>query len=95
MGKLEAPPPMPDLSPILNVLETVTWEALDDEAWREVAALLVERVDVFGLGDYRMTWSAAGRSLAGVLGVALVNREECPSRLPPLDKSCGCTSAGQ
>ena len=67
MGKLKAPPPVPDLTPILNVLETVTWDGLDDEAWREVVALLVERVDVFGLGDYRLTWSAAGKSLGRVL----------------------------
>jgi hypothetical protein len=46
---------------------TLTWDGLDAEAWREVVALLVERVDALGLGDYRMTWSAAGRSLAGVL----------------------------
>ncbi len=67
MGKLEAPPPVPDLSPVMDVLEAVTWDALDDEAWREVVALLVERVDVFALGDYRLTWSAAGESLARIV----------------------------
>lgn len=71
MGKLETPPPPPDLAPVMDVLEAVTWDALDDEAWQEVVALLVERVEVAGLGDYRLTWSPAGRSLASVLVHAL------------------------
>ena len=67
LSKQEAPPPTPDLAPILDVLETLTWDSLDDEAWREVIALLMERVDVLGRGDYRLTWTDVGASLARVL----------------------------
>ena len=67
MGKLKAPPPAPDLTPILDVLETLTWDSLDAEAWQEVIALMMERVDVLGRGDYRLTWTDVGASLTRVL----------------------------
>ena len=51
----------------MDVLETLTWDILDLEAWREVVALLIQRVDVSGLGDYRMTWTDVGLSLGRVL----------------------------
>ncbi len=67
LAKQETPPPAPDLTPIMDVLETLTWDALDGEAWREVVALLIERVDVLGLNDYRLTWTEVGLSLGRVL----------------------------
>ncbi len=67
LAKQEAPPSAPDLTPIMDVLETLTWNTLDDEAWREVIALLVERVDVLGLNDYRLTWTGVGLALGRVL----------------------------
>lgn len=67
LAKLEVPPPTPDLAPIMDVLETLTWDTLDNEAWREIVALLIERVDVLGRGDYRLTWTDVGVSLGRVL----------------------------
>ncbi len=67
LAKQEAPPPAPDLTPIMDVLETLSWSTLDDEAWREVVALLVARIDVSGLNDYRLTWTDVGLSLGRVL----------------------------
>lgn len=67
LAKQEAPPPAPDLTPIMDVLETLTWSTLDDEAWKEVIALLIAQVDVRGLNDYRLTWTDVGLSLGRVL----------------------------
>lgn len=66
LTKLETPPP-PDLTPVIKVLESLGWDTLDDEAWREVVALLMERVDVLGLNDYRLLWTDAGEALKRVL----------------------------
>ncbi len=67
LAKLETPIPPPDLGPIMDVLEGLTWDKLDDTAWREVAILLIEKVSVSGLNDYSLTWTEAGRSLTRVL----------------------------
>ncbi len=67
LAKQEAPPSAPDLTPIMDVLETLSWGTLDDEAWREVIALLIERVDVLSLNDYRLIWTDVGLSLGRVL----------------------------
>lgn len=79
MATLEAPPVAPDLDGVLAVLESVTWEALDAEAWQEVVALLVEKVEVSGLGDYGLIWSPVGESLGRVLAGVKESTVSVPS----------------
>jgi site-specific DNA recombinase len=67
LAGFDEPYSAPDLSPVLNVLETMDWDALDDEGWRQSVALLVERVEVFGLHDYRIYWTETGVALSRVL----------------------------
>ena len=61
-GLGEAPPAI-DIGSALQVLERLSWEGLDAQGWREAVVLLVERVDVVGLGDYRLTWRPAALAL--------------------------------
>jgi hypothetical protein len=67
LAGLDDPPPAPDLSPVLEVLESMDWDMLDDEGWRQSVALLVDRVEVFGLHDYRIYWTETGAALGRVL----------------------------
>jgi site-specific DNA recombinase len=64
MAKLEAPPAMPDLELVFQVLEKLSWGDLEAED----VAVLVERVEVFGRGDYRIHWTEAGRILSQTEG---------------------------
>ncbi len=38
------PPVLPDLDPLFTIVDTITWENLDDEAWRELLETLVTKV---------------------------------------------------
>src|SRR5207249_6961974 len=66
MATLEMPRTA-DLGPVLEALSSLTWETLDNEAWREVVALLIQRVAVYGLNNYRLTWSDTGTALREAL----------------------------
>lgn len=60
-------PIIPDLTPIMETLASLTWDSLDDQGWREVVTLLVGRVDVFKLNDYKLTWTDTAEALRRVL----------------------------
>jgi len=60
LGQVPAPV---DIGPALEVLGRLSWAGMDAQGWREAVVLLVERVDVVGLGDYRITWRPAALAL--------------------------------
>ncbi len=64
-------PVIPDLAPIMEMLSALTWDSLDDQGWREAVSLLVERVDVLGLNNYRLRWTETAEALRRVLQTVL------------------------
>ncbi len=59
--------------------EAPSGENLDGQGWRDVVALVIERVDVQGLGEYALTWTEAGRLLRST--VETVQRTSPPRRM--------------
>ena len=49
IGNLPTLPRM-DIQPILGIIDAITWDTLDDQAWREIVEGVVDRVVVEGPG---------------------------------------------
>lgn len=68
LRELPTEPPTVDVEPVLAVLESLDWDDLSFEAWREVLVLLIDHVTLMGRGDFSISWQPA----ADILRKALV-----------------------
>ena len=50
-----------DIQPVLGIINTITWETLDDQAWREIVEGVVDRVVVEGPGGDGRTFPSTIR----------------------------------
>ena len=60
-SKLSDLPTVPrmDIQPVLGIMDTITWDTLDDQAWREIIEGVVDRVVVEGSGGDGRTFPSS------------------------------------
>ncbi len=67
LAGLPVEPPPTNVASILDALESLTWNDLSQEGWRQVAVLLIERVVIHGRGDFEVEWQPPAEAIRSAL----------------------------